>query len=515
MIAIKLNDDNFEYDIYSLVKAFYPKEDIIFTRERTKDNVSYFIVINYIEAKIECKLYRPSGDDAKDTQDSEITEEKVSKTTASEDDDLQLVIEDSIKVDHSDRKETKNRLKRLLYNCINKVSGKELYWGTLNGIRPIKIPLNMLEEGMSEDDIRKYMKNTYLACDEKINLSIDIAKRERELIKDIDAESDYSIYIGIPFCPTRCLYCSFTSYPYNIWEKRIEEYLASLKREMEFIASALQDKNLTTIYIGGGTPTSLREDYLEKLLSIIEDTLPVKNLREYNIEAGRPDSITRGKLQIIKEHGISRISVNPQSMNAKTLELIGRRHTPEDVIKSFKLAREIGFDNINMDIIVGLPGEDIDDLTYTLDTIAKLKPDSLTVHSLAIKRSARLNTEKELYGDYKLQNSKEHMDKATSFANALDMKPYYLYRQKNMAGNLENIGFSTSGKEGLYNVLIMEEKQTIIALGAGAYSKYVTDNGKSVTRSENVKDPGLYIDRLDEMIDRKRKKLEEIGWLKD
>ena len=506
MIAIKLSDNNFEYDIYSLVKAFYPKEDINFVEDCHRNNVSYFLVINYNE-KIELRLYgkQPERQDISLQADSQ----------------LRLIYQDNIEADYNNRPDTKNRLKQLIYNCLSKETGKGLPWGTLNGIRPVKIPRKMLEKGKDTEEIKTYMKSTYLASDDKIDLSIDIAKREIELMRGVNTDTDYSLYIGIPFCPTTCAYCSFTSYPYALWKDRANDYLNALKREMEFTRNALKDKALTTIYIGGGTPTSLDDEYLDRLLSMTDEYFPVDTVREYNIEAGRPDSITKSKLDIIRSHGISRISVNPQSMNDKTLKLIGRHHSSQDVIDSFKLARAAGFDNINMDIIVGLPDEDINDLVHTLDVINDLKPDSLTVHSLAIKRSARLNTDSEEYEDYIINNSAEHMNKATACAESLNMKPYYLYRQKNMAGNLENIGFAASGKEGLYNILIMEEKQTIIALGAGADSKYVVADdsgyalttGRNVTRSENVKDPGLYIDRIDDMIGRKKEKLEEIGWL--
>ncbi len=491
MILVKLNDDNFEYDIYSLVKAFYPKEDITFVDEikpNEKNNLSYFLVINYIEKAIELELYKP------------------------EDNELILIYEGDIETDHSDRKETKNRLKRLIYYCFNKITDKTLPWGTLSGIRPTKIPLSMVERGMSNEDIYDYMNKTYLASDEKISLSIDIARHEHELIGDINDES-YSLYIGIPFCPTTCLYCSFSSYTYGMWQNRIDEYLKALKKEIDFISNSLPLRKLKTIYIGGGTPTSLKCEELDKLLSIIDEAFLVEELLEYTVEAGRPDSITRDKLKVIRKHGVSRISINPQTMNDKTLKLIGRAHTTKDIISSYKMAREEGFDNINMDIIVGLPGEDIDDLKNTLSEIEKLGPDSLTVHSLAIKRSAKLNIYKEEYEDMLMYNSAKHMELAAATANKLGMEPYYLYRQKNMAGNLENIGFARPKREGLYNVLIMEEKQSIIALGAGAACKYVSNGGKSVTRSENVKDPGLYIDRIDEMIDRKKEKLEELGWL--
>ena len=487
MICIKLNDDNFEYDIYSLVKAFCPREDISFVKIRPEDELSYFLVINYILDAIELELYKSSSSTPIDTG--------------------------SIEVDHNDRKETKNRLKRLIYYAFNKETGKELPWGTLSGIRPTKIPLRMIENGLSDEEIKKYMKETYLASEKKIDISIDIARHEYGLIKDINCESDYSLYLGIPFCPSTCLYCSFPSYAYGIWEKRIDDYLDALKKEMLFVAKSLKNKNLTTIYIGGGTPTSLDTEHLERLLTIIEEAFPVDKTLEYTIEAGRPDSITREKLEVIKRHNISRISINPQTMNQKTLDLIGRRHSIEQVIDSFNLARELGFLNINMDIIIGLLGEDINDLSHTLEEIKKLNPDSLTVHSLAIKRSARLNIDRSEYDEYIMENSIKHMDMAREVAQSINMEPYYLYRQKNMAGNQENIGFARKGKEGLYNILIMEEKQTIIALGAGAACKYVTDNGYTVTRSENVKDPGLYIDRIDEMIDRKREKLEEMRWL--
>ena len=356
------------------------------------------------------------------------------------------------------------------------------------------------------------MDKTYLASHEKIELATNIARHEHELLGDINDES-YSLYIGIPFCPTTCLYCSFSSYTYGMWRLRIDEYLKALKKEIDYISANLSHRKLNTIYIGGGTPTSLKCEELEGLLSMIEDAFPIEELLEYTLEAGRPDSITRDKLEVIRSHGISRISINPQTMNDKTLKLIGRAHTTDDIISSYLLAREVGLDNINMDIIVGLPGEDIDDLKHTLCEIEKLKPDSLTVHSLAIKRSARLNIYREEYEDMLMYNSAKHMELAVSSAKKLGMKPYYLYRQKNMAGNLENIGFARPHKEGLYNVLIMEEKQSIIALGAGSACKYVSCGGKSVSRSENVKDPGLYIDRIDEMIDRKKEKLEELGWL--
>lgn len=270
------------------------------------------------------------------------------------------------------------------------------------------------------------------------------------------------------------------------------------------MAEAFKDKKLNTIYIGGGTPTTLEPDQLECLLSKIENSFNLSFLQEWTVEAGRPDSITREKLKTIKRHPVTRISINPQTMKDETLELIGRRHTVLQVKDAFLLAREEGFDNINMDIIVGLPQETKEDVENTLEEIKKLGPDNLTVHSLAIKRAARLNTQKEEYAGMKSVNSESTMELTQDAAEEMGMKPYYLYRQKNMTGNMENVGYAKPGKEGIYNILIMEEMQTIVALGAGAITKAVYPNGR-IERCENVKDIKTYLEKTDEMIERKKR----------
>jgi oxygen-independent coproporphyrinogen-3 oxidase len=233
------------------------------------------------------------------------------------------------------------------------------------------------------------------------------------------------------------------------------------------------------------------------------------------VEAGRPDSITADKLKVLKTHGVSRISINPQSMRQKTLDVIGRKHSVEQVIEAFYMARELGHENINMDIIIGLPGENKEDVAYTLREIDKLKPDSLTVHTLAIKRAARLNLEKARYQDMVPMDTKEMLRLTSNYAKGANYLPYYLYRQKNMADNLENIGYAKYGKEGLYNILIMEEKQTILALGAGALSKFVFHEENRIERVENVKNLKDYIERIDEMIERKRNFLKESSRCKE
>ena len=283
-----------------------------------------------------------------------------------------------------------------------------------------------------------------------------------------------------------------------------DAYLDSIEKEIDYVAEAFKDKKLNTIYIGGGTPTTLEPDQLERLLSKIENSFNLSFLQEWTVEAGRPDSITREKLKTIKRHPVTRISINPQTMKDETLELIGRRHTVLQVKDAFLLAREEGFDNINMDIIVGLPQETKEDVENTLEEIKKLGPDNLTVHSLAIKRAARLNTQKEEYAGMKSVNSESTMELTQDAAEEMGMKPYYLYRQKNMTGNMENVGYAKPGKEGIYNILIMEEMQTIVALGAGAITKAVYPNGR-IERCENVKDIKTYLEKTDEMIERKKR----------
>ena len=397
--------------------------------------------------------------------------------------------------------DTKNDLKRNIYINLLKLGNKELPWGTLTGIRPTKIVMEMLENDMSLEDIKKHLKEVYLVSDKRIKLCTDTAKNEFNILKKIDYKNGYSLYIGIPFCPTRCLYCSFTSYSIAQWKKDTDTYVEALCKELLAVSKMYKGKKLQTIYMGGGTPTSLEGYQLSKILNVVKKNFDLSNLLELTVEAGRPDSITREKLEALKEVGVDRISINPQTMQQKTLDLIGRHHTIEDIFESYKLAREVGFENINMDFIIGLNGEILEDVIDSFTKVKSFAPESITIHSLALKRAARLNTE----------NKREIMDNdlilsmintATDTCADLGLEPYYLYRQKNMAGNLENIGFSKPGKECLYNILIMEEKQTIIACGAGTSSKIVFGDGR-IERIENVKDPKLYIERLDEMIMRK------------
>jgi oxygen-independent coproporphyrinogen-3 oxidase len=275
-------------------------------------------------------------------------------------------------------------------------------------------------------------------------------------------------------------------------------------KEMDYVSKKYAHKILDSVYIGGGTPTTLEAEQLDRLITALKEKFDFSTVKEFTVEAGRADSITREKLEVLKKHQVDRISINPQTMKQETLQIIGRRHTVEQVVEAYKLAREIGFENINMDLILGLPGELEEDVQNTIDRVVELAPDSLTVHSLAIKRASKLSQWIMEHGVKTLRNTDETMKIAAAGAKKLGMDPYYLYRQKNMSGNFENVGYAKPGKYGLYNILIMEEKQTIVALGAGSISKVVLPDGR-IERCDNVKDVALYIEKIDEMLERKEK----------
>lgn len=505
MIGILLDDNAFEQDIRELLMAFYPGETFVHDE---KPEVDFCVECIKNEEGTGYEMH--TIDYGTSTfYASRLIGENFSDSIRREWEDYQ---EDRpVPIAETGRLETKNRIKRRLYFILNGREGKQLPWGTLTGIRPSKIAITLLEEGKTREEIAQYMRDTYLASDEKIDLTITTAENERCLLSAFDYRHGYSLYIGIPFCPTTCLYCSFTSYPIGRWKGRTQEYLNALYKEMEYVVDTMtrprengRPYQLDTVYFGGGTPTSLSAEDLDQLLTKMEATFPLETIQELTVEAGRPDSITREKLEVLKHHHITRISINPQTMKQETLDIIGRHHTVDMVKDCFYMARELGFDNINMDLIVGLPEEDIEDVRHTMEEIKALNPDSITVHSLAIKRASRLNTDKEHYGNLSIHNTQEMIDLTAAYAKEMGMEPYYLYRQKNMAGNFENVGYAKPGKACLYNILIMEEKQTITACGAGTTTKVVFPEENRKERAENVKDVEQYISRIDEMIGRKK-----------
>lgn len=490
-ISIVFLDREFEHDIYELIRAFYPESEIDTSGEKAEDCNLCF----WIEKQDQSCLIRYRNEEHQGVVSAEFIQGQPS-------DALLSCAEDS----HALRKENKDRIKYVLYRLLVKLTGRTLPWGNLTGIRPAKLAMAMLESGMKNTEAAKEMRERYLVSPQKTALAISIANREREILKDIDYENGYSLYVGIPFCPSICLYCSFSSYPLKQWKDRVDLYLDALCKEIRAVSEMMKEKGrrLDTVYIGGGTPTTLEPEQLTRLFESLEKHFGFENLAEFTVEAGRPDSITREKLLAVRDFPVSRISVNPQTMNQDTLDLIGRKHTVEETKRAFAMARECGFDNINMDLIVGLPGENYSMVEHTLSEVRDLSPDSLTVHSLAVKRAARLNIFRDRYQEMTFENNQEIMDLTMRTAYEMEMSPYYLYRQKNMKGNFENVGYAKVDKAGIYNILIMEEKQPIIALGAGGSSKLVFDQGKRIERVENVKDVLNYITRIDEMIERKR-----------
>jgi len=471
MIRIQITEYDYRHDLYALVREFYPGTEV--TTEILPPEDNDFVRLLFCD-----------GPESGKSRQSRV-----------------ILLPDAKAC--MDRLDRKNYIKRCVFEALRDDTGKEPPWGTLTGIRPVKLALAMMEDGRSNEEISTYFHDEFETGNDKISLVTEIAEREKKLLSKIAYRGGYSIYIGIPFCPTRCLYCSFTSYPISLWQSRVDEYLEALFKEIDYVSSKMKDHALQTIYIGGGTPTTLTASQLDRLITKLESAFSFESLLEFTVEAGRPDSITEDKLQVLRHHRIARISINPQTMQQKTLDLIGRKHTVQDTADAFHMARELGFTNINMDVIVGLPGETKIDVEDTMQKIRELGPDSLTVHSLAIKRAARLNTDWAQYAAYKITNTAEIIDMTARYAREMELYPYYLYRQKNMAGNFENVGYAKVDKAGIYNILIMEEKQSIVALGAGGSTKLCIPEENRIERIENVKDVGEYISRIDEMIKRK------------
>ena len=395
----------------------------------------------------------------------------------------------------------KEDVKRQIYRDLSGLTGKSPKWGVLTGIRPVKLAAEIADRG---DDPKQVLMEQYLVHESKADLVCDILEYQREIVGRPKPKS-LSVYVGIPFCPTRCLYCSFTSN--QVAQEAMEPYLEALGKEIDYAGAAAKAAGyrVETLYFGGGTPTSLNEKQLDRLLTRVSEAFALGGVREYTVEAGRPDTITEGKLQIMLDHGVDRISINPQSMKQKTLDLIGRRHTVEDVYQAFEMANKAGMEVINADLIAGLPEETEEDFAASLEEIIRLGAGNVTLHTLAVKRASRLKEMDENF-NYKDEELRERMlSAAHDRLRGRGYVPYYLYRQKHTSGNTENTGFCSDGRPGLYNIRIMEEAQSNLALGAGGISKIYFPAENRLERVANVSNYEIYIDRIDEMIERKNK----------
>lgn len=472
MIKIKTNGEKFKYDIYNIFKLFFTEIEFV-----SDSDYNYNILV--------------------------------------EKNNLKILYEDVEKVcDFDEQLSDKENIKRALYNYISDKTGIKLPWGTLVGIRPTKIALNLMNEGKTDEDIVEYFKYHSLTRDDKARLCIKVAKTEAHFVNS--ETNNISIYIGMPFCPTRCLYCSFISDTIANCKDVVDDYLLAINYEIEAISEYVRDRglNIECVYFGGGTPTSVSDEQFEKIVNkIYYNFIEGNTVKEFTVECGRPDSITAEKLYTLKRYGVQRISINPQTMNDNTLKLIGRGHSANEVIDKFNLARKMGFNNINVDLIVGLPGEGLKEVKHTCSEVLKLAPDSLTVHGMSLKRGSKLhqNTINNIHMKIAPLEELNAMHEVTSkLSEQLNLKPYYMYRQKNTVGNMENVGYSKVNQECIYNIEMIEEKQTIIALGANAVSKIIFLKENRLERFPNHKDVREYIKRIEEKVEKKIKFLNEL-----
>lgn len=485
MIKIQLVGHAYRHDLFELIRAFFPQEEIGFIDEEIAKNQGIFISSTLLESKDNrlaiSKLYN-NGSLVKETY---IDIDKISSHNLPKD------------------RTVKNAIKKSIYDSLIDLVDHEIPWGILTGIRPIKIAHDLIDNNLSSSEIKSILKNQYRIHVEKAQLMIDIAYSQRRHLYPIDQDK-YSLYIGIPFCPTRCSYCSFASFAIGENYHRVSKYLETLIYEIKEIKDLMKGKTLNTVYIGGGTPTSLKIRDLERIIATVRDLFSKEDIKEFTVEAGRPDTLNFETLKMLKSMEVDRVTINPQTMNSKTLKRIGRNHDIKSIIETYNMARDLGFESINMDIILGLPGEGIDELSHTLNEIEKLDPENLTVHTLAIKRGSKLFNRKDhiLIGDKDIANM---LELTKSKAKQMGMSPYYLYRQKQILGNLENIGYAKANKECIYNISMMEEKETIIGAGLGAVSKFYYPKENKIKRLPNYKDLNVYTSRIDELITKKKK----------
>ncbi|MCG8482369.1 MAG: coproporphyrinogen dehydrogenase HemZ [Clostridia bacterium] len=485
MVDVYLNDDKFKYEVETLIQLFITPSSFRFIgKEALEGNQSFLLTIyvtnDHEDLQIRTAFFK-NGETMHQVNEKEVINYNKPIT----------------------KKEIKDGVKKSIYIIFEKVYAYSPPWGILTGIRPSKIVNEMMDQNINEEEIIEHLREHYKIQEEKISLLMKVCQNERPILNN-SVPNGVSLYIGIPFCPSKCIYCSFTSYPADEYE--VNQYLVALKKEIQYVGQELKNgqNKIETIYIGGGTPTVLSQEQLKELLEWIHEYFDLKFLKEFTVECGRPDTITHQKLDALKAYGVDRISINPQTMKAETLRTIGRKHTPEQIKEAFIMARDFGFKSINADLITGLPHEDLEDFRQSLETLIDLGPQNITVHTLALKKASRLKQIREEYRYMSETCVKDMLKEASRLMAYYEYHPYYLYRQKYISGNFENIGYCKEGHECIYNIRIMEEKQTIIALGAGAVSKVYFEKENRLERVPNVSNYEIYMGRIDEMIHRKK-----------
>lgn len=464
---------SYAYELENLTRAFFPNEKIQVLKEFCENPETPYI-LTFCEADELKVIVSVDG----------ILKEESQK--ASEDDDKELL------------------LATLLYRCLSQLCSRELPWGLLTGVRPVKL-LRRLSDESSAPEAEEYLKNTLLVSDEKLELAKVTEANERKIL-DLSRKESFSLYISVPFCPSRCNYCSFVSQSIEKAKHLIMPYVEILLSEIEEtaeIAKALKLR-LETVYIGGGTPTTLSAQDLSRIIRKIHACFDMSFVREFTVEAGRPDTITEDKLRSIYDSGCDRISINPQTLNDRVLEAIGRKHNTSEFYSAFELARKIGFKHINTDLIAGLDSDTPESFRNTIDGIIALSPESVTIHTLSMKRSSFITAENKLITEESNNFVSDMLSYGYERLSENEFRPYYMYRQSKMLGNLENTGWAKMGYDGLYNVYIMDETHTILACGAGAVTKMKAYGSEHLERIFNFKYPYEYIDRYSELSERKK-----------
>ncbi len=414
----------------------------------------------------------------------------------------------------AERKTAKQAVSYVLLVLLERCTGLEQGWGILTGIRPTKLLHKLLTSGMSREEAHRHLRDDYMVRPEKLELLQSIVDRQLRVVPDLyQIDREVSVYIGIPFCPTKCAYCTFPAYAIKPNQGWVGGFLDGLHYEIRAIGEWLKrhDQRITSIYFGGGTPTSITAEELDALFVTLYDSFPhMDKVRELTVEAGRPDTITPKKLAVMKKWRVDRISINPQSFTEETLYAIGRHHTVAETVEKYHLAREMGLANINMDLIIGLPNEGMAEWQHTLAEVEKLMPASLTIHTLSFKRASEMTQNRERYQVADRDEVRRMMAEASRWTRAHGYVPYYLYRQKNILGNLENVGYALDGHESIYNIMIMEEAQTILGLGCGAVSKLMKPGSGKLIRWPNPKDPKTYNDTCRQLVAKKLRDLDEV-----
>ena len=466
-----VKNHNFHFELENLTRLFFPNEKITVIRDFSEPQPPYI----YTEVSDKITISVNIGSFNK----SETAEKKLT------DDDNELVSA------------------RLLYKLLCDFTGLTQPWGILTGVRPVKLLRKLAEESNEEQAVKKFEKDFFVS-NEKIALSRETEHNERKIL-ELSRPESFSLYVGIPFCPSRCSYCSFVMASIERAEKLIEPYTKLLCEEIKRTAEIANKLGLRleTVYFGGGTPTTLSAEKLDTGLRTVKKSFDMSTCREFTVEAGRPDTIDSAKLFALKENKVDRISINPQTTNDEVLKTIGRKHTAQQFFDAFELARKCGFDNINTDLIAGLPTDTPESFKNSLDSIVRLNAECITVHTLCMKRASRLTTEGVTLDLQQARDAREMLAYTQNILGQNEYIPYYMYRQSRMVGNLENVGWSKRGFESLYNVYVMDETHTILACGSGGVTKLKRNNPDYLERIFNFKYPYEYIDRFDELIQRK------------